>query len=125
MIIPVLHGACTSSIKRDIYLQNLEVHYNTFNSDSYYKGKGATIDDLTANNLGGTISGSPLFSLNYLTGLSNDYIITPNLSSTVGESHSVEVWIYPTNNGVVRIYTEDMTSSEVSGNYLNDYRKYL
>lgn len=109
MIIPVLHGACSSSTKRGIYLQNLEVHYSTFNSDSYYKGKGATIDDLTANNLDGTISGAPTFSLNYFTGLSNDYIITPNLSPTVGESHSVEVWIYPTNNGVVTQYNAQAT----------------
>jgi len=71
-----------------------------------YSGSGTSIYDLSGNNRTGTIAGSPAWSAGYFT-FSNDSIITPDLDQvvTIGdEAHSVEVWVYPTNNGVIASY---------------------
>jgi len=85
--------------------ENLLLHYNTFNTASY-NGSGATITDLSGNGRNGTIAGSPTWTGNYFTFV-DDYITTPNLSSVItsaNETHSVELWVYPTNNGVLVQY---------------------
>ena len=85
--------------------ENLLLHYNTFNTASY-NGSGATITDLSGNSRNGTITGSPTWTGNYFTFV-DDYITTPNLSSLItslNETHSVELWVYPTNNGVLVQY---------------------
>ena len=84
---------------------NLLLEYNTFNTLSY-SGSGTTIYDISGNNRNGTITGSPTWTGNYFT-FSDDYITTPNLSSAIpisNEVHSVEVWVYPTDNGVLVQY---------------------
>lgn len=110
MIVPVLHGVCSASIKRlvGLYLENLQVYYNTFDPSSYVKGQGATFKDISGNNRNGTIAGSPSWNVNYFT-FSNDNISTPNLAIPLTEVHSTEVWIYPTNNGVVYQYNAQAT----------------
>jgi hypothetical protein len=85
--------------------QNLLLEYNTFNTSSY-NGSGATITDISGNSRNGTITGSPTWTSNYFT-FSDDYITTTNLSSVItsaNEVHSVELWVYPTNNGVLVQY---------------------
>lgn len=85
--------------------ENLLLHYNTFNTASY-NGSGTTITDLSGNSRNGTIAGSPTWTGNYFTFI-DDYIATPNLSSVItsaNEVHSVELWVYPTNNGVLVQY---------------------
>jgi hypothetical protein len=89
---------------------NLLLHYNTFNTSSY-NGSGTTITDLSGNNRNGTITGSPTWTSNYFTFV-DDYITTPNLSSAIpisNEVHSVEVWVYPTDNGVLVQYNGTTT----------------
>ena len=84
---------------------NLVLEYNTFNTLSY-SGSGTTINDLSGNSRNGTITGSPTWTSNYFT-FSDDYVTTPNLSSAIpisNEVHSVEVWVYPTNSGVLVQY---------------------
>ena len=88
-----------------VVTENLLLHYNTFNTSSY-NGSGATITDLSGNSRNGTIAGSPTWTGNYFTFV-DDYITTPNLSSVItsaNETHSVELWVYPTNNGVLVQY---------------------
>jgi hypothetical protein len=89
---------------------NLLLEYNTFNTLSY-SGSGTTIYDISGNNRNGTITGSPTWTGNYFT-FSDDYITTPNLSSAIpisNEVHSVELWVYPTNNGVLVQYNGTTT----------------
>jgi hypothetical protein len=89
---------------------NLLLEYNTFNTSSY-SGSGITIYDISGNNRNGTITGSPTWTSNYFT-FSDDYVTTPNLSSAIpisNEVHSVEVWIYPTDNGVLVQYNGQPT----------------
>jgi hypothetical protein len=84
---------------------NLLLEYNTFNISSY-SGSGTAIYDISGNNRNGTIAGSPTWTSNYFT-FSDDYVTTPNLSSAIpisNEVHSVEVWVYPTDNGVLVQY---------------------
>lgn len=93
-----------------IELSNLLLHYNTFNTSSY-NGSGATITDLSGNSRNGTIVGSPTWTTNYLTFV-DDYITTPNLSSVItsaNEVHSVELWVYPTDNGLSVQYNNTTT----------------
>jgi hypothetical protein len=106
MVLGALHGVSSSITRRFFTTSGLEVYYNTFDTNSYTGG--STIYDLTSNNLNGLVSGSPPFTTNYLT-FSNDYIRTPNLRGTVGEIHSVELWVYPTNNGVLTQYNGTAT----------------
>ena len=88
-----------------VVTENLLLHYNTFNTASY-NGSGVTIIDISGNSRNGTITGSPTWTGNYFTFV-DDYITTPNLSSLItsaNETHSVELWVYPTNNGVLVQY---------------------
>jgi hypothetical protein len=83
------------------------VLYYDANMLTSYNGVGSTIRDVSGNNRNGTIVGSPPWnSAGYFT-FSNDYIITPDLDQIItagDEAHSVEVWINPTNNGVIASY---------------------
>ena len=100
-----------------IVSSNLLLHYNTFNTASY-NGSGATITDLSGNGRNGTITGSPTWTTNYFTFV-DDYIITTNLSSVItsaNETHSVELWVYPTNNGVLVQYNNS-TTPNTEGTY--------
>ena len=90
--------------------ENLLLHYNTFNTSSY-NGSGTTITDLSGNGRNGTITGSPTWTSNYFT-FTDDYITTTDLSSVIpvsNEVHSVEVWVYPTDNGVLVQYNGTTT----------------
>ena len=85
------------------YVENDLVLYYDAGIFASYSGSGSTINDLSKNNRHGTIVGSPAWTSNYFT-FSNDHIITPDLDQvvTIGdEAHSVEVWVYPTGNGVI------------------------
>jgi hypothetical protein len=89
---------------------NLLLEYNTFDILSY-SGSGTTIYDISGNNRNGTITGSPTWTSNYFT-FSDDYVTTPNLSSAItalNEVHTVELWVYPTNNGVLVQYNGQPT----------------
>jgi hypothetical protein len=89
---------------------NLLLEYNTFNTLSY-SGSGTTIYDISGNNRNGTITGSPTWTGNYFT-FSDDHVRTPNLSSAIpisNEVHSVELWVYPTDNGVLVQYNGTTT----------------
>ena len=89
---------------------DLLLEYNTFNISSY-SGSGTTINDLSGNSRNGTVTGSPTWTGNYFT-FSDDYVTTPNLSSVItalNEVHSVELWVYPTNNGVLVQYNNTTT----------------
>jgi hypothetical protein len=93
-----------------IVSSNLLLYYNTFSTSSY-NGSGTTITDLSGNSRNGTITGSPTWTVNYFT-FNDDYITTPNLSSVIpisNEVHSVEVWVYPTDNGVLVQYNGTTT----------------
>jgi hypothetical protein len=84
---------------------NIILEYNTFNTSSY-NGTGTTIFDISGNVRNGTITGSPTWTTNYFTFV-DDYIATTNLSSAIpsaNEAHSVELWAYPTDNGVLVQY---------------------
>ena len=94
----------------EIVSSNLLLHYNTFNTSSY-SGSGVTITDISGNSINGTITGSPTWTSNYFT-FADDYITTTNLGSVItsaNETHSVELWVYPTNNGVLVQYTGQST----------------
>ena len=96
-----------------VVTENLLLHYNTFNTSSY-NGSGVTITDISGNSRNGTITGSPTWTGNYFT-FSDDYITTPNLSSAIpisNEVHSVELWVYPTDNGVLVQYNGTITPNE-------------
>ena len=88
-----------------VVTENLLLQYNTLNTLSY-NGSGTIIYDISGNNRNGTIVGSPTWISNYFTFV-DDYITTPNLSSLITTSnqiHSVELWVYPTDNGVLVQY---------------------
>ena len=88
-----------------VVTENLLLQYNTLNTLSY-NGSGTIIYDISGNNRNGTIVGSPTWISNYFTFV-DDYITTPNLSSLItsaNETHSVELWVYPTNSGVLVQY---------------------
>jgi hypothetical protein len=96
-----------------VVTENLLLHYNTFNTASY-NGSGATITDLSGNSRNGTIVGSPTWTSNYFTFV-NDYITTPNLGSVItsaNETHSVELWVYPTASGVLVQYNNTTTPND-------------
>ncbi len=89
---------------------NLILEYNTFDISSY-SGSGTTIYDISGNSRNGTIVNSPTWTSNYFT-FSDDYLTTPNLSSAIpisNEIHSVELWVYPTDNGVLVQYNSTTT----------------
>ena len=90
-----------------VVTENLLLHYDTFNTLSY-NGSGTTITDLSGNSRNGTIVGSPTWTTNYFTFV-DDYVRTPNLSSVItsaNETHSVELWVYPTASGVLVQYND-------------------
>ena len=92
---------------------NLLLEYNTFDILSY-SGSGTTIYDISGNSRNGTITGSPTWTSNYFT-FSDDYVTTPNLSSAIpasNEVHSVELWVYPTDNGVLVQYNNTTVPDE-------------
>lgn len=101
------------------YVENDLLLYYDASIFASYSGSGSTINDLSKNNRNGTIVGSPPWnSAGYFT-FSNDHIITPDLDQviTIGdEAHSVEVWINPTNNGVIASH---LGQSAVDGGYHN------
>ena len=106
----VLNGNEIWPITSEVVTENLLLHYNTFNTSSY-NGSGTTITDLSGNGRNGTITGSPTWTSNYFT-FSDDYITTPDLSSVIPVSnkvHSVELWVYPTDNGVLVQYNGTTT----------------
>ena len=89
-----------------VVLDDIILHYRSDDQNSY-SGSGSIINDLTDNLLHGTIVNGPTYSSNYFTWTSSDYIITPDLDSEITasqDSHSLEMWIYPTGNGVVATY---------------------
>jgi hypothetical protein len=93
-----------------VVLSNLILYFDSFNTTSY-NGSGTTIYDISGNNRNGTITGSPTWTSNYFT-FSDDYITTPNLGLAIpsaNESHSVELWVYPTDNGVLVQYNGQPT----------------
>ena len=100
------------------YVENDLVLYYDAGIFASYSGSGSTINDLSKNNRHGTIVGSPAWTSNYFT-FSNDHIITPDLDQvvTIGdEAHSVEVWVYPTDNGVIASH---LGQSAIDGGYHN------
>lgn len=93
--------------------------YLYYDPNTSYSGTGTILTDLSGNNINATIAGSPAYTSGeggYFT-FSNDYILTADLDQTitaVDEAHTVEVWIYPTNNGVIASY---LGSATVNDNY--------
>lgn len=80
--------------------------------DSALIPSGTTLTDQTANNNDATLVGATWNEANYfvLDG-TNDYIRSPNLYSDIGnpDTFSAEVWVYPTNYGVVLSITNTAT----------------
>ena len=72
----------------------------------------ATLEDQTANNNNATLVGATWNEANYfvLDGV-DDYIRSPNLYSDIGnpDTFSAEVWVYPTDYGVVLSVTNTAT----------------
>ena len=100
------------------YVENDLLLYYDAGIFASYSGSGSTINDLSKNNRHGTIVGSPAWTSNYFT-FSNDHIITPDLDQvvTIGdEAHSVEVWVYPTGNGVIASH---LGQSAIDGGFHN------
>ena len=86
-------------------------HYSPGNSSSY-GGSGATLVDLTNNNYDATIVGSPPFNTDNFLIESGDYISTPSLDADINSSskgHTLEIWCYPTGDGVVAQYCGQAT----------------
>ena len=89
-----------------IVIDGLVLYYDAGLQTSY-AGTGTIIRDITGNGRHGTIAGSPNYNSKGWFDFVNDSIITPDLDQlvTIGdEAHSVEVWVYPTNNGVIASY---------------------
>ena len=82
-----------------------------------YSGTGTTLTDLSGNGNNATIYGSPAYTSGeggYFT-FSNDYILTRDLDQLItaeDEAHSTEIWIYPTNNGVIASYIGQATIND-------------
>jgi len=86
-------------------------HYSPGNSSSY-GGSGATLVDLTNNNYDANIVGSPPFNTDNFLIESGDYISTPSLDADINsssENHTLEIWCYPTGDGVVAQYCGQVT----------------
>ncbi|MCI4641870.1 MAG: YDG domain-containing protein, partial [Flavobacteriaceae bacterium] len=82
---------------------SLVLEYNSYE----YSGSGTSISDTSTNSRNGTIGGNPTYSNDVFTWTDSDYIRTPNLSSVIqhnSEAHTIELWINPTNNGVLAQY---------------------
>lgn len=78
-----------------------------------YGGTGTTLTDLTSNGRNGVIVGGPTYnSEKWFSWTTGDYIRTPNLNGVITaaqEQHSVELWVYPTGNGVLIQYNGQTT----------------
>ncbi len=86
-------------------------HYSPGNSSSY-GGSGATLVDLTNNNYDVTIVEIPTFITDSFLVRSGDYISTPSLYADIksnSKSHTLEIWCYPTGDGVVAQYCGQAT----------------
>lgn len=95
--------------------QDLLVHLDAGNSDSY-GGSGTTWTDLQGN-YNATLVNGPTYNSNsgssFVLDGTNDYIRTTNFTSVLSsEIHTTELWIYPTNNGVLASYTSATTPSQ-------------
>jgi hypothetical protein len=82
--------------------------YDPGNTASY-SGEGSTLLDVSGNSRNSDIVGSPPYTPGdggYFT-MSDDYIYTPDLDQIITSNdlaHSIEVWVYPTDNGVIASY---------------------
>jgi len=88
--------------KKKLATSNLIFHYDVGNNSSY--SSGSALNDLTSNNLTATVVGSPLYNGSSFTLSTSDYIQSPSLSSylsNTSEQHTIEMWVYPTGNGVL------------------------
>lgn len=97
--------------KASLDQNSLIVFYDASNKSSY-SGTGTTFSDLSGGGRNGTIYNSPTFTYPYFTWTSSDYIETPDLDqliTSVNESHTVEMWVYPTGNGVLLQYCGQAT----------------
>ena len=105
-------GRRASSTKFGYKRNKLIAYYDTTNASSY-SGTGTTFTDLSTSANNGTISGGPTYSADgYFTWTSSDYIVTTDLDDQItgaSPQHTVEVWIYPTGNGVVTQYCGSAT----------------
>lgn len=74
--------------------------YVYYDPDASYSGTGSTLTDLSGNGLNGTLFASPTWTTGpgaYFTlNGTSQYISTPNLYNLGIETHTVEVWVYPT-----------------------------
>ena len=84
------------------------VHYDPSDSTSY-SGSGTTLTDLTSNSYNGTLVSSPTFDNDHFNYEGGDYFVTPDISSSISSDvHTVEIWVYPTDNdGCLAVYLND------------------
>lgn len=79
-----------------VVTSGLKLYYDPGNTASY--NGGSTINDLSGNNINGTVVGSPTVTSNWfaLNGTSQ-YIMSGDVNSAKGTSnaHTVEVWVKP------------------------------
>lgn len=97
--------------KASLDQNSLIVFYDASNNSSY-SGTGTTFSDLSGGGRNGTIYNGPTFTYPYFTWTSSDYIETPDLDQLItaaNESHTVEMWVYPTGNGVLLQYCGQAT----------------
>lgn len=90
---------------------SLLVYYNAADVASY-PGTGTTFNDISGNGNNGVIYNGPTYTQPYFTWTASDYIETPDLDGVItaaNESHSVEMWVYPTGNGVLLQYCGQAT----------------
>lgn len=90
-----------------VLVSDLILEYNSKN----YSGSGTIMIDSSGNNRDGVISNSPTYDGEYFTFI-DDYITTPDLNSIIpytNEVHSVEIWAYPTDDGVLLQYNNTST----------------
>ena len=92
---------------------NLVYELDASNTDSY-PTTGTAVTDLTGT-LGDSTISSATFTSNGNASYwnfdgTNDYILSPDFGGGLsGETHSIEVWIYPTGNGLVTSYLGQAT----------------
>ena len=80
-------------------------HYQPSDLNSY-SGTGEVFTDLTNNHYNASIYGSPVFENDHFNMEPGDYISTPDIKNHIGgqQAHTVEVWCYPTGDGVLVQY---------------------
>ena len=84
------------------------VHYDPSDNTSY-DGSSTTLTDLTSNSYNGTIVSSPTFETDHFNYGDGDYFVTPDIGSSItSDVHTVEMWVYPTDNdGCLAVYLDD------------------